>query len=199
MKKSLLFILAVLGCLLWAENLQAQNAVTCWKDGEPTIIYSPDSVFFWNAANLIPDISEDDEEGGSVEPTETEQLIMQLTSDEESAPEIVYSEEDSLKYDAMAQEVLAMFADDDDDFDDFGDYSPMSRRKANGADDLAQEAIFNNGKNIFSDQLEIELRQIAQTYHNKFLHVIPASKVLSTIVAEDKFHRRAFRNWGKHR
>ena len=49
------------------------------------------------------------------------------------------------------------------------------------------------------DQLEIELRQIAQTYHNMFLHVIPASKVLSTIVAEDKFHRRAFRNWGKHR
>lgn len=49
------------------------------------------------------------------------------------------------------------------------------------------------------DQLEIELKQIAQTYHNKFLRVIPASKVLGTIVAEDKFHRRAFRNWGKHR
>lgn len=49
------------------------------------------------------------------------------------------------------------------------------------------------------DQLEIELRQIAQTYHNKFLRVIPASKVLATIAAEDKFHRRAFRNWGKHR
>ena len=49
------------------------------------------------------------------------------------------------------------------------------------------------------DQLEIELKQIAQTYHNKFLRVIPASKVLGTIVAEDKFHRRAFRNWCKHR
>ena len=49
------------------------------------------------------------------------------------------------------------------------------------------------------DQLEVELRTISQTYHNKFLRVISASKVLSTIVAEDKFHRRAFRNMGTHR
>ncbi|WP_231488139.1 hypothetical protein [Prevotella sp. MA2016] len=48
------------------------------------------------------------------------------------------------------------------------------------------------------DQLEIELKQIAQTYHNKFLRVIPASKVIGTIIAEDKFHRRAFRNFGQH-
>lgn len=49
------------------------------------------------------------------------------------------------------------------------------------------------------DQLEIELKQIAQTYHNKFLRVIPASKVIGTIVAEDKFHRRAFRKLGQQR
>lgn len=49
------------------------------------------------------------------------------------------------------------------------------------------------------DQLEIELKQIAQTYHNKFLRVIPASKVIGTIVAEDKFHRRAFRKYGQQR
>ena len=48
------------------------------------------------------------------------------------------------------------------------------------------------------DQLEIELKQIAQTYHNKFWRVLPASKVIGTIIAEDKFHRRAFRNFGKH-
>ena len=48
------------------------------------------------------------------------------------------------------------------------------------------------------DQLEIELKQIAQTYHNKFLRVIPASKVIGTIIAEDKFHRRAFRKFGQH-
>ena len=49
------------------------------------------------------------------------------------------------------------------------------------------------------DQLEIELKQIAQTYHNKFLRVLPASKVIGTIVAEDKFHRRAFRKFGQQR
>lgn len=47
------------------------------------------------------------------------------------------------------------------------------------------------------DQLEIELKQIAQTYHNKFLRVLPASKVIGTIIAEDKFHRRAFRKFGQ--
>lgn len=49
------------------------------------------------------------------------------------------------------------------------------------------------------DQLEIELKQIAQTYHNKFLRVLPASKVIGTIVAEDKFHRRAFRKFVQQR
>ena len=47
------------------------------------------------------------------------------------------------------------------------------------------------------DELEIELKSIQQTYHNKFLKVVSASKVYKTIIAEDKFHRRAFRNWGK--
>ena len=49
------------------------------------------------------------------------------------------------------------------------------------------------------DQLEIESKQIAQTYHNKFLRVLPASKVIGTIIAEDKFHRRAFRKLGQQR
>ena len=49
------------------------------------------------------------------------------------------------------------------------------------------------------DQLEIELKQIAQTYHNKFLRVLPASRVIGTIIAEDKFHRRAFRKLGQQR
>ena len=47
------------------------------------------------------------------------------------------------------------------------------------------------------DQLEVELKRIQQTYHNKFMKVIPASKVYKSIIAEDKFHRKAFRNWGK--
>ena len=77
-----------------------------------------------------------------------------------------------------------------------------------------QRAVYNKMRELFKaptdeasskqaiqrrDQLEIELKQIAQTYHNKFLRVIPASKVIGTIVAEDKFHRRAFRKFGQQR
>ena len=36
------------------------------------------------------------------------------------------------------------------------------------------------------DQLELELKSIQQTYHNKFFSVIPASKVFDVIRAEDK-------------
>ena len=48
------------------------------------------------------------------------------------------------------------------------------------------------------DQLEMELKSIQQTYHNKFLKVVSATKVYKSIIAEDQFHRKAFRNWGKH-
>ena len=48
------------------------------------------------------------------------------------------------------------------------------------------------------DQVELELKSIQQTYHNKFFSVIPASKVYDVITAEDKFHRGLFRNWGRN-
>jgi len=47
------------------------------------------------------------------------------------------------------------------------------------------------------DQVELELKSIQQTYHNKFFSVIPASKVFDVIKAEDQFHRGLFRNWGR--
>jgi len=47
------------------------------------------------------------------------------------------------------------------------------------------------------DQMELELKNIQQTYHNKFLSVLPASKVYKAILAEERFNRRMFRNWGK--
>ena len=77
-----------------------------------------------------------------------------------------------------------------------------------------QRAVYNEMRELFKapsdevackraiqrrDQLEIELRRIQQTYHNKFLKVLSASKVYKTIIAEDKFHRRAFRKMGKKR
>ena len=49
------------------------------------------------------------------------------------------------------------------------------------------------------DALELELRRILQTYHNKFFSLMPASKVYDVIIAENRFHRRALRNFGNHR
>lgn len=47
------------------------------------------------------------------------------------------------------------------------------------------------------DQLELELKQIQQTYHNKFMSIIPASKLFDVIMAEDKFHRRMLKKYGR--
>lgn len=47
------------------------------------------------------------------------------------------------------------------------------------------------------DAYELEQKKIQQTYHEKFFSVIPASKVYDVIKAEDRFHRKAFKNWGQ--
>ena len=47
------------------------------------------------------------------------------------------------------------------------------------------------------DELELEQRRIIQAYHNKFFKVLPASKVYDVIIAENKFHRFAIRNFGQ--
>ena len=43
------------------------------------------------------------------------------------------------------------------------------------------------------DEFDLELKRIQQTYHNKFLKVIPAGKVMRVIRAEDRFHKQAFK------
>lgn len=47
------------------------------------------------------------------------------------------------------------------------------------------------------DKLEIELKKIQQTYHNKFLSVLSAQKVVRVLKAEDDFHRRMLRRSDK--
>ena len=47
------------------------------------------------------------------------------------------------------------------------------------------------------DQVELELKSIQQTYHNKFFSVMPASKVFDVIRAEDQYHRGLLRNMGR--
>lgn len=54
------------------------------------------------------------------------------------------------------------------------------------------------------DSREIKVKEIQQAYHNMFLRVLPASKVLRVINAEDKFHKQSFKRavkWrnGQHR
>lgn len=49
------------------------------------------------------------------------------------------------------------------------------------------------------DELELELKSILQTYHNKFFGILSASKVFDVIKAEDHFNRKMFKNWGNDR
>ncbi len=61
-------------------------------------------------------------------------------------------------------------------------------RHADTSDEKAcHEAI------IKSDLLDIQLKKIQQSYHQKFLKILPASKVLRILKAEERFHRRAFK------
>lgn len=51
------------------------------------------------------------------------------------------------------------------------------------------------------DELDIEMKLVQQEYHNRFMYILPASKVLKVIKAEEKFHRQAFqraRQWCKN-
>ena len=43
------------------------------------------------------------------------------------------------------------------------------------------------------DELDIEIKQLQQEYHARFMIVLPASKVLSVIKAEEQFHRQMFK------
>lgn len=43
------------------------------------------------------------------------------------------------------------------------------------------------------DELDIQIKQLQQEYHGRFLMMLPANKVLSIIKAEEKFHRLIFR------
>lgn len=49
------------------------------------------------------------------------------------------------------------------------------------------------------DKLDIELKQLEQSYHKKMMQVLPASKVYDAIRAESQFHRRMMKGWQKGR
>ena len=43
------------------------------------------------------------------------------------------------------------------------------------------------------DELDIQIKQLQQEYHGRFLTMLPANKVLAIIKAEEKFHRQIFK------
>jgi len=49
------------------------------------------------------------------------------------------------------------------------------------------------------DKMDIASKKIEQTYHNKFLKILPASKVYDIIQAEDKFHRMVLKRFAKRK
>lgn len=48
------------------------------------------------------------------------------------------------------------------------------------------------------DEYDLELKRIQQTYHNRFLESLSASKVYDILKAEDRFHRHMMKNWGRN-
>lgn len=48
------------------------------------------------------------------------------------------------------------------------------------------------------DNQEIEIKKLQQNYHNRFLKVIPATKVLICIHAEERFNRNMMKNMTRH-
>lgn len=47
------------------------------------------------------------------------------------------------------------------------------------------------------DEKDILLRRIQLNYHQRFLELLPASKVWDILKAEERFHRRTMKNWGQ--
>lgn len=45
------------------------------------------------------------------------------------------------------------------------------------------------------DEIDLELKRLQQEYHQRFMLMLPPSKVLSIIKAEEKFHRQAFQKF----
>ena len=50
---------------------------------------------------------------------------------------------------------------------------------------------------IQRDNLEVQMREIERSYHQKFFKILPATKVYKILVAEEKYHKRVFRDLRK--
>lgn len=48
------------------------------------------------------------------------------------------------------------------------------------------------------DLIDLQMKELQQEYHKKFLKILPAGVVLNIIRADEKFHRQAFQRMVKH-
>jgi hypothetical protein len=48
-----------------------------------------------------------------------------------------------------------------------------------------------------SDEIDLEIKRIQQTYHTRILEIVSASKLYDILNAEKRFFRRMMRNWGR--
>ncbi len=48
------------------------------------------------------------------------------------------------------------------------------------------------------DLIDLEMKELQQTYHKKFCRLLPAGLVLKIIKADEKFHRMAFQRMARH-
>lgn len=48
-----------------------------------------------------------------------------------------------------------------------------------------------------SDEIDLNLKRIQQTYHQRFIELLSASKVYDILKAEQRFHRHMMKNWGR--
>ena len=60
------------------------------------------------------------------------------------------------------------------------------RRLDNADEDAYKKAI------VSTDDIEVKLKKIQQQYHQKFLNILPASKVYNILRIEKRFHRQEF-------
>ena len=79
-------------------------------------------------------------------------------------------------------------------------YRQMMKKQRALFDEMRRLRMINPKDNVAceeairkQDELDIQIKQLQQEYHGRFLMMLPANKVLSIIKAEEKFHRQIFK------
>ena len=47
------------------------------------------------------------------------------------------------------------------------------------------------------DKIDLDMKKLQQTYHNKMLEAVSPCKVMKVLNAEDRFHRTELKDWSR--